>query len=171
MTVTALIGALVALLPPGLLRPQTAPEIERLREEERRARELSNAHANLAIQKLVTQHWKDEARRLVNLHLVERDQWQRERQRLESERDHWQARAQGFPLGGQHAQAENYQRQYQYQALAQAQQNQQAQAQQLGMQLLQNAFQGPLGTFGELCNCVPGRHQVFEAERRRVTEV
>jgi hypothetical protein len=156
MTVTALIGALVALLPPGLLRPQTAPEIERLREEERRARELSNAHANLAIQKLLTAHWRDEAMRLAKQNRLEREQWERERDQLVQ-----------AALGGQiNARLQ----QQQYSALAQQAQNAQFSAQSLLGQ--QNAaFQGLLGTFGELCNCVPGRHQVFEAERRRVTQV
>jgi hypothetical protein len=159
MTVTALIGALVALLPPGLLRPQTAPEIERLREEERRARELSNAHANLAIQKLLTAHWRDEAMRLANQNRLEREQWERERDQLVQ-----------AALGGQiNARLQ----QQQYSALAQQAQNAQMNAQLAQSALGQQnaAFQGLLGTFGELCNCVPGRHQVFEAERRRVTQV
>jgi hypothetical protein len=141
----SIIGALMALLPPSLLK--TEAEIERLREEEeRRDRELANAYSALAVEKLVSAHWRDEAKRLATQNRVDREMYERliqqAHERFAQEPPHMR--------GAQ-----------QLQAQANMQMAQQAQYAQLGQ--YSQAQQG-LHLF---CNCVPGRHQVFEAERRR----
>jgi hypothetical protein len=134
------IGALLALLPPSLLKPKTEAEIERLREEERRDRELANAVSALAVEKLVSAHWRDEAKRLATQNRVDREMYERLIQQAHER--FRQEGAQQMPANMRGAQ--------QPQALA-------------NLQMAQQAQQGLYG----FCNCVPGRHQVFEAERQR----
>jgi len=150
MTVTALIGAFLSLMPAA--RPKTEREIDRS--------ELLRLERDLHLQKLVAAHWKDEAQRIAIQSRQDREALQA-RIALERERDNWQARAMRWPV---EQQAGRQQAQMQ-QALAQQQANlalaQQAQlAQYQGMLGAQ-----PASVFDGWCNCVPSRSQVWAANR------
>jgi len=169
MTVTALIGALLALMP--AVRPKTEREIDRS--------ELLRLERDLHLQKLVAAHWKDEAQRIAIQSRCERDTLQARIAGLERERDDWQARAMRWPVEqAMHQQAQQYQalaNQQAQQALAQQQAHAYANAmygtaasQALAQQLAQ--YQGMLGAqpasvFDGWCNCVPSRSQVWAANR------
>ena len=151
MTLTAFVGALLALLP----RPEkpvpipVESEVERLTKENDR---LERSHARLVdhierlerellLEQHLCTHWREAAQRIAKQSREEREAREL---RLSQE---------ALAL-------------YQHQT----QQNAQAQAQ-LGMQqcAMQNA-QAALGmqnVFGGFCNCVPSRSQVWEEERRR----
>jgi len=148
MTVTALIGAFLSLMPAA--RPKTEREIDRS--------ELLRLERDLHLQKLVAAHWKDEAQRIAIQSRQEREALQARIAGLERERDDWQARAMRWPV-------EQAQMQQAQQALAQQQANlalaQQAQlAQYQGMLGAQ-----PASVFDGWCNCVPSRSQVWAANR------
>ena len=146
------IGALMALLP----KPKAWGAFDRIDKNldklgdlgEQLDRQLAKANRDLAVEKLVSAHWRDEAKRLATQNRVDREMYERLIQ---------QARAQQMPPNMRGAQ--------QLQALAnmQAAQNQQAQLQYGALGQYSQAQQ----TFEGFCNCVPGRHQVFEAERQR----
>lgn len=162
MTMTAIIGALVALAPPAILRPKTDREIERLRELVRLERALASAERDLSIQKSLTEHWKEEAKRIA----TQTRELREEVDRLREDRDNRDLQAQyAFlrqsqiqALANQYAQAQAQQ--------AQAQHAQAQQAQALGLRQLQ----WEEGRWGGYCNCVPGRSQVWAAEQRAISE-
>jgi len=137
MTVTALIGAFLSLMPAA--RPKTEREIDRS--------ELLRLERDLHLQKLVAAHWKDEAQRIAIQSRQEREALQARIAGLERERDDWQAQRQQAQM---------------QQALA----NQQANlplaqlAQYQGMLGAQQA-----SMFDGWCNCVPSRSQVWAANR------
>jgi len=155
MTLTAIIGALAALAPPAILRPKTDREIERLRELVRLERALASAERDLSIQKSLTEHWKEEAKRIA----IQTRELREEVDRLREERDN-----------------RDLQRQYaflQQQSQSQALANHSAWAQAQQAQLAQQAqAQQALGFRWEegFCNCVPGRSQVWAAEQRAISE-
>jgi len=165
MTLTALIGALVALAPPAILRPKTDREIERLRELARLERALASAERDLSLQKSLTAHWKEEAKRIA----IQTCELREEVDRLREERDNRDLQRQyAFLLQSQSqalANQNTWAQAQQAQALAQQAQAQQAQA--LGLRQLR----WEEGLFGTgFCNCVPGRSQVWAAEQRAISE-
>lgn len=153
MTITALIGALVALLP----RPERpAPEEDLIDRQRCLIDKLNASHARLVdhIERLerellteqhLTTHWREAAQRIAKQSREYREQYQPQQ------------------LQAQQLQALAY---AQARALAYAQQNTlQAQAQQA--QLAQNAGMQNAQAFGGYCNCVPSRSQVWTEEQRR----
>jgi hypothetical protein len=145
MTATALIGALLALLPAARPKTDRDEKIERLE------RQLADANRDLHVQKLIAAHWKDEAKRIAIQSRQEREVLQMRIVGLERER------VQNRFLDG-------YQQAQQYQALANQQAAQQAQvAQYSGVGLL-GAQQGWADRQG-FCNCVPSRSQVWAANQ------
>lgn len=151
MTMTAIIGALVALVPPAILRPKTDREIERLRELVRLERALASAERDLSLQKSLTEHWKEEAKRIA----TQTRELREEVDRLREDRDNRDLQAQYAFL-----------RQSQSQALA----NQNAWAAQQAQALGSRQLQWEEGRWGGYCNCVPGRSQVWAAEQRAISE-
>ena len=156
MTMTAIIGALVALVPPAILRPKTDREIERLRELVRLERALASAERDLSLQKSLTKHWKEEAKRIA----TQTRELREEVDRLREDRDNRDLQAQyAFWLRQSQAFASQY-------AQAQAQQ-----AQALAQQAPHlRQLQWEEGRWGGYCNCVPGRSQVWAAEQRAINE-
>ena len=146
MSMTAIIGALVALLPGA--KSKTFDKLDTLVDQieyDRLKGELADANRDLAIQRELTKHWQVAAQTAVRRSRAEREVFDRQLQRAVLQ------------------QYNSLQQQYAQQAQAaqaQAAQMQQGLAQ-LGTQQ-QNAFQ-----YGDWCNCVPGRTQVFEAAARR----
>lgn len=154
MSMTAIIGALVALLPQAPRKPTLESEIARLRLENKN---LARSHARLVdhiealereilAEQHISTHWKAEAGRLAR-----------------QSREAREARERREQINGRNALAfaqfaqENFLAQQNailaQQQSIQAQQN--LQAQQLGQQ------------DGRFCNCVPSRAQVWTEEQRR----
>ena len=143
MTLTALVGALVALVP-AVPKPKPKPkhelEIERLnRRVETLEYELESVTRELANERMLSTHWIGEASRIAKQARVEREQFSQ-----------YNALAQQLANQPQNPQ----------QALAQALQAQQnidyqQQRQQLAQQQAQN--------YSSFCNCVPSRSQVWGA--------
>ena len=160
MTLTAIVGALVALLPRPE-RPVQIPvvdEVARLTEENkqlRRSRSQLFDHIQMLEREILTEqhlctHWRETAQRLAK-------QSREDREAAEKARD---ALA-------------DYTRRELHALWPQQQQNLallQAQGAQQQMQAAQNAqlaqYAGLQNAFGGFCNCVPGRSQVFLAEQR-----
>ena len=143
MTLTALVGALVALVP-AVPKPQPKPkhelEIERLnRRVETLEYELESVTRELAAERQLSTHWIGEASRIAKQAREEREERDRAK-RLQLMRE---------VRSGTQA---NY---------ASAQQ---AQAQQLAQQNLLAQYADPqqAQAFG-FCNCVPSRSQVWGA--------
>ena len=131
------IGALVALMPPALLRkPKDEPEVEIARLK----REIEDLERGLAAERNLSRHWMDEAYAIARNAREERD------------RRDLQIMRQYQPQ--QHQALQQAQR-----AQAQAMQNVQYQQQQLANQQLGSQA----GVFDGFCNCVPSRHQMFDA--------
>lgn len=167
---TAIIGALVALLPPALLRPKKdqptlESEIERLTRENKQRRlalarlvdTIEALERELLTERHICQHWKAEAERLARQSREAREQgWQgAQAQSLQPQQNGRNAMA----FAQQNALLQNWQGLGL--AAQQANENMQAQAEaQLGNWAL-NAFAQPN------CNCVPSRAQVWTEEQRR----
>ena len=131
------VAALVALMPPALLRkPKDEPEVEIARLK----REIEDLERGLAAERNLSRHWMDEAYAIARNAREERD-----RRDLQIMRQYQPQQHHALQHQAQQAQAmQNVQ--YQQQQLA----NQQ----QLGSQA---------GVFDGFCNCVPSRHQMFDA--------
>ena len=143
MSMTAIIGALVALLPQAQPKPTLESEIARLRLENKN---LARSHARLVdhiealereilAERHISTHWKAEAGRLA----IQSREAREERERREQ-------------INGRNALA-----------FAQyAQQNFLAQQSIQAQQNAQQQFQD-----GRFCNCVPSRAEVWTEEQRR----
>ena len=156
MSLTTIIGALVALLPPALLHTTKSksnlsrePKHELEVENARLKREIAVLDRALATQTSLKVHWRDEAKRRA---------WEARQER--------ELRRNPLPVPTWAEMQGRMQAQAQLQALAQhANQSQQAQQ---NAQLAQQTYNGvPPGTqthqsaYQGLCNCVPSRAQVW----------
>jgi hypothetical protein len=150
MSMTAIIGALVALLPganPGKTLARVDENLDQI-EIDRLRNEINRLDRDLAIQREMTDHWKKRA-----MQFAARSRGYRQRFEL--------ARAHARELHAPAAQPQQYQ--LNAQALAQQAQLQQARLQQyqqyaqLGSQL--NFAQQAQAL--DVCHCVPGRAELF----------
>ena len=165
MTLTAIVGALVALLPRPE-RPVQIPvvdEVARLTEENkqlRRSRSQLFDHIQMLEREILTEqhlctHWRETAQRLAKQSREDREAAEKARDALaDYTRRDLRLSQEALAL---------YQQQQNFGLL-------QAQGAQQQMQAAQNAqlaqYAGLQNAFGGFCNCVPGRSQVFLAEQR-----
>lgn len=174
MTLTAFVGALLALLPRPE-RPVQIPvdsEVERLTKENARLRRsqarlvdhIERLEREVLTEQHLCTHWREAAQRIAKQSRENREAHElrlsQEAQELFRRQSQAQALAShniaynGLPPGVQAL--------YQQQSLAMAQaQAQQAQLAQLAQAQNQQAVRWREG----FCNCVPGRSQVWEANR------
>ena len=147
MSMTAIIGALVALLPQAPPKPTLESEIARLRLENKN---LARSHARLVdhiealereilAERHVSIHWKAEAGRLAR-----------------QSREAREARERREQINGRNALA-----------FAQFAQQNALLAQQQSIQAQQNIQAQQQFQDGSFCNCVPSRAQVWTEEQRR----
>ena len=167
MTLTAIVGALLALLPRPE-RPVQIPvvdEVARLTEENKqlkRSRRQLFDHIHLLEREILTEqhlctHWRETAQRLAKQSRENREAAEKAREALaDYTRRDLRLSQEALAL---------YQQQ-QNRALLQAQGAQQ-QMQAAQAQQAQLAYAGMQNAFGGYCNCVPGRSQVFLAEQQR----
>lgn len=183
MSMTAMIGAFLALLP-GAKTLDRVDKLDGLADQMQAERD--QLARELEAQRNLVKHWMGEAKSLARRLRVDREMYDRLLQKEREQRDAFnrefirltdnmqaQAAMQQAKAAMQHTptprEIEAYLRERGQHHLLNPP-PQQANLQQLGQQQgqlgslgMQNAFQG----FGDFCNCVPGRHQVFEAERQR----
>jgi hypothetical protein len=157
MSMTAIIGALVALLPGAKTLARVEQNLDQI-EIDRLRNEINRLDRELAIQREMTDHWKKRA-----MQFAARSRGYRERFEL--------ARAHARELHAPAAQPQQAQalaqklQQLNAQLFAQQAQAQQAQAQQA--QLQQYAQIGSQLNFAQqaqaldVCHCVPGRAELF----------
>ena len=147
MSMTAIIGALVALLPQAPPKPALESEIARLRLENKN---LARSHARLVdhiealereilAERHISIHWKAEAGRLAR-----------------QSREAREARERREQINGRNALA-----------FAQFAQQNALLAQQQSIQAQQNIQAQQQFQDGSFCNCVPSRAQVWTEEQRR----
>jgi hypothetical protein len=160
LTLTAFVGALVALLPRPE-RPVQIPvesEVERLTKENARLQRsqarlvdhIERLEREILLEQHLTTHWRETAQRIVKQAREAREAFDREREQLQRVGPLWLPEQN---LALLQAQGE----------LAQMQAAQQAQCAQAQAQQNQN-FRWR-GDYEGFCNCVPSRSQVWEANR------
>ena len=149
MTLTAIVGALVALVAQPSKRGEQK-EVDRLRRSQAQLidrvetleRDNQSLQRELANERNLSTHWIAEAARIARQARQEREQLMRL----------YSPQQQLLAQGAQQAQQQTLQ-----QALAQQQHNHQ-----LAQQGMQQFAAQQQGVFG-FCNCVPSRHQMFDS--------
>jgi hypothetical protein len=147
MTLTAIVGALIALVPAAKSATRDA-EIERLE------RAIENLERDLLIQRDLTVHWRETAQRIAKqnreareAHVRERAGWQQHNPvREQQEAINRQAQLMAQAMQAQH-----------YASMVPSDLGQG----QLGQQAAQNQ---PMQHWEGFCNCVPSRAQVWGAQ-------
>ena len=182
MTLTAIIGALVALLPPALLQPKdkdseaeklaraNARLIDHIQSLERellterhltqtRIEEIETLNRDLAVQRDLARHWRGETMRVAERARENRDAAEKAQTALARH-------VRSNPYDGRQALAWAQQNALQNAQTQIAQLNQLTQLNQLN-QLTQQAQQG---AFDGFCNCVPSRAQVWAEEENSLVQ-